>query len=124
MMYEMNFIVMVPYMISNTSQGTLNGQNGFSDLSLDLKGKYGEWVLGPGKFKLGGDLGFSTPLSSYLIDFAPLNLGLGTTNLSYRQMISYKLDKGFYADLRGTYTYRSNIPDIHREFYYDQNNAY
>src|SRR6185295_13385755 len=32
--------------------------------------------------------------------------------------------KGFYVDLRGSYTYRSNIPNIHRDFYYDQGQAY
>jgi hypothetical protein len=59
-----------------------------------------------------------------LIDFAPLNIGSGTTNLSYRQLLSYKFNKGFYVDLRASYTYRSNVPNIHRDFYYDQGSAY
>src|SRR5262245_24257021 len=80
--------------------------------------------MGPGKLKLGGNIGFSTPLSHYLIDFAPLNLGMGTTNLSTRQMAAYQLDKGFYVGAKGVYTYRSNVPDIHGDFYYDQGHAY
>jgi hypothetical protein len=121
---RLNVIVMLPYVVTNASQGTLNGQNGFQDIYLNVKAKYAELKLGPGKFKIGGNLGFSTPVSHYLIDFAPLNIGTGTTNISYRQLLSYKLNLGFYFDLRGTYTYRSNVPNIHRDFYYDQGSAY
>lgn len=121
---RLNLIFAVPYMWTNASQGTLNGQHGFQDLMLDVKGNYAHWQLGPGKLTLGGDLGFSTPLSSYLVDFAPLNIGLGTTNLSYRQFVNYKLDKGFYVEARGNYTWRSNIPNIHRDAYFDQGNLY
>jgi hypothetical protein len=122
---RLNVIIMLPYLITNVSQGTLNGQSGFQDISINLKGKYGEWTLGAGTFKLGGNLSFSTPVSGYLIDYAPLNLGSGTTNLSYRQLISYKLEKGIYFDGRATYTYRSNVNDINRGgFYYDEGEAY
>ena len=121
---RLNVIVMVPYMFSNASQGTLNGQSGFSDIAIDVKGKYGEWDLGPGKLLLAGDIGFSTPISHYLIDFAPLNLGLGTTNLLYRQLITYKLNKGFYIHARGAYTFRSDVPDIHRDYYYNDGSSY
>jgi len=119
-----NIIVMLPYASTKASQGTLNGQAGLQDISLNLKGKYLERKAGPGKLLVGGALGFSTPVSKYLVDFAPLNLGAGTTNLSYRQMLNYQLDKGFFTSLRANYTYRSNIPSIHRDFYFDQNQAY
>lgn len=121
---RLNVNVMLPYVITNVSQGTLNGQNGFQDIYLNVKAKYAELKLGPGNLKIGGNLGFSTPVSHYLIDFAPLNIGSGTTNISYRQLLSYKLNKGFYFDLRGNYTHRSNVPNIHRDFYYDQGHAY
>ena len=121
---RINFIAMLPYVMTNVSQGTLNGQSGISDISLDVKGKYADVELGPGKLHIGGDIGFSTPVGNYLIDFSPLNIGNGTTNLSYRQMFKYKLDKGFYADLKGNYTWRSNIPSIYREFYFDEGEAY
>lgn len=121
---RLNLIVMVPYVITNPSQGTLNGQHGIQDLYLNLKAKYAELKLGPGKFKIGGNLGFSTPISNYIIDFAPLNIGSGSTTFSYRQLLSYKFNKGFYVDARASYTYRANIKNIHRDFYYDQGAAY
>lgn len=121
---RLNFIAMAPYVTSHASKGSLNGQSDFQDLSLHLKGKMVEFKIGPGQFNLAGTLGFSTPMSKYLVDFAPLNVGNGTTNLSYRQMFNYQLDKGFYIGAKANYTYRSNIKNIHRDFYYDQGNAY
>lgn len=121
---RLNFILQLPYVVTAASQGTLNGQNGLQDIALNIKGKFAELRLGPGKLGLGGNLGFSTPVSKYLVDFAPLNLGLGTTNLAYRQLVTYQLDKGFFANLRANYTLRSNIPDIHRDFYFDQGAAH
>ncbi|MFI5134913.1 MAG: transporter [Chitinophagales bacterium] len=121
---RLNFMASLPYVFTNASSGTLNGQHGLQDIYLNVKGNYGEIKLGPGKIRFAGDLGFKTPVSKYLVDFAPLSIGTGTTNLSYRQLVSYKLDKGFYLDLKGNYTYRSNIPDIHRDFYYDQGGDY
>lgn len=121
---RLNLIVQVPYVKTQASQGTLNGQNGFQDISLNLKGKYLETKAGPGTLRVGGNLGFSTPLTPYLVDLSPINLGAGTTNLSYRQILAYQLDKGFYTCAKANYTYRSNIPNIHREFYFDQGNAY
>jgi len=121
---RLNVMVMMPYVITNASQGTLNGQNGLQDISLNVKGKYAELKLGPGHLKIGGNLGFSTPVSHYLIDFAPLNIGPGCTEISYRQLFTYQFNNGFYAHVRANFTYRSNVPDIHRDFYYDQGSAY
>ncbi|MCS6917556.1 MAG: hypothetical protein RMK52_09055 [Chitinophagales bacterium] len=122
---RINLIVMLPYVRTNASQGTLNGQSGFSDLSLNLKGNYANIPIGSATLLLGGNLGFSTPVSSYLIDYMPLSIGWGTTNLSYRQMAKFRLNAGWYVDGKVNYTWRSNIKDIHRgSFYYDNGNAY
>ena len=121
---RLNFIAMLPYVFTSTSQGTLNGQKGLQDISLNLKGDYANLEIGSGHLKIVGDLGFSTPVSSYLVDFSPLSIGAGTTNWNYRQMLAYTFEKGFYVQAKGNYTLRSNIPDIHRDFYYDDGNSY
>ena len=120
----LNVMVKAPYALTKASSGTLNGQTDLEDLYVHVKAKFCEPKLGKGKIKLAGDLGFSTPLTHYLIDFAPLNCGSGTTNLSYRQIVHYHFDNGFYFGGKANYTYRSNIPDIHREFYYDNGAGY
>lgn len=119
-----NVILMLPWVSTNASQGTLNGQAGLQDISLFLKAVYLDRQIGPGYLVLGGNVGFSMPVSNYLVDFAPLNIGWGTTNLSLRQMASYSTEKGFFVGLKGNYTYRSNIGSIHRDFYYDQGQAH
>lgn len=121
---RVNLIVQAAYGMSSSSQGTLNGQSDLQDLLLNLKGNFADLRLGKGQLRLGGNFGFSTPLTGYLVDFSPLNIGAGTTNLSYRQLVNYQLDNGFYACGKANYTYRSNISSIHRDFYFDQNNAY
>lgn len=122
---RMNLIVMLPYVFTNTNSGTLNGQAGFADLNLFVKGNYGQITVGKGALIFGGTIGLSFPISDYLIDFGPLNIGAGTTNFSYRQLIKYKMDNGFYITPQANFTLRSNIPDIHRgEFYFDDNEAY
>src|SRR5438128_494269 len=50
---RLNVNVMMPYIITNASQGTLNGQNRFQDIYLNIKAKYAELKVGPGKFKIG-----------------------------------------------------------------------
>ncbi|MCY7410197.1 MAG: transporter, partial [Chitinophagales bacterium] len=107
---RLNLIVMLPYIFTNTNSGTLNGQSGISDISLNLKGKFAELTLGKGKIFIAGNLGFSTPVSNYLVDYGPVNIGNGTTNLSYRQMFEYKFDKGLFINAKANYTYRSNVP--------------
>ncbi len=121
----LNLIVMVPYVSTSPTQGTLRGQSGFSDLSVFVKGKYAELSLGTSRLLIGGTLGFLTPISDYLVDFAPLNIGNGTQNLSYRQLVKFQLTSGIYTNATANYTRRSNIASIHRGgFYYDGNEAY
>ncbi|HUM45498.1 MAG TPA: transporter [Chitinophagales bacterium] len=121
---RLNFIAMLPYVFTHPSQGTLNSQHGIQDISLNVKGNYAELKLGSGQLKIVGNLGFSTPVTDYLVDFAPLNIGSGTTNFNYRQMFAYTIKKGFYAQAKANYTFRSNVPDIHRDYYYDDGNSY
>lgn len=122
---RINLIVMLPYVRTNASQGTLNGQSGFSDISINVKGNYANLSLGTSTLLIGGNVGFSMPVSDYHVDFMPLSIGGGTTNLSYRQMAKFRLQQGWYADGKANYTWRSNIKNISRgSFYYDQNNVY
>ncbi|MCS6990628.1 MAG: hypothetical protein NZL95_02065 [Chitinophagales bacterium] len=122
---RINLIVMLPYVRTQASQGTLNGQHGFSDLSLNVKANYAQLALGRSSLLIGGNVGCALPVSDYLVDFMPLSIGGGTVNLSYRQMLKFKLATGFYADAKANYTWRSNIKNVHRGgFYYDHGNAY
>ena len=52
-----------------------------------------------------------------MIDFLPLSIGLGSTNLSARGMIDYRRDH-FTVTGSATYTWRSNVT-IDRSSYFD-----
>ena len=113
---KLNVMASVPYLWNKTSAGTLHEMKGFQDLSIDVKWKPVSVILGPGKFSLFLVGGFSTPLSNYSVDFLPLSIGLGTTNLLGRAMVHYKVGS-FFVRASGAYIWRSNTK-LDRTAYY------
>jgi hypothetical protein len=61
--------------------------------------------------------GISTPSSEYVIDFLPLSIGLGSTNLTGRIMADY-LRNRIFVTASAAYVLRSNV-NIDRTAYYD-----
>lgn len=115
---DLNVIAGLPYVWTKASAGTLHGMNGVQDLSLDLKWRPLHRDLGPGKFSLFLVGGFSTPLSDYVVDFLPMSIGLGTTNLSGRLILDYHHKSKFFITGSTAYVWRSNVK-LDRNSYYD-----
>jgi len=114
---NLNVMASVPYVWTKASQGTLHGLKGFQDLSLFVKWRPLVTSFGENKFSLITIGGFSTPLSNYVLDFLPMSIGLGSTNLMARGMIDYRRGK-FSATGSATYTWRSNVK-LDKDAYYD-----
>jgi len=114
---NLNVMASVPYVWTKASQGTLHGVNGIQDLSIHVKWRPLVKSFGKNQFSLFAIGGFSTPLSNYVIDYLPLSIGLGSTNLSARGMIDYRHDH-FTVTGSATYTWRSNVK-IDQTAYYD-----
>ncbi len=116
---KINMIATVPYVMTKASQGTLHDMKGIQDLSVGVKYNFfnAEWE-GKSKFKTFGVLNFSTPLTDYTPDFLPLSIGMASTNISYRLTTFFKLEQGWFVNLSGAYTWRSNVT-LDREGYYD-----
>jgi len=114
---NLNVMASVPYVWTKASQGTLHGVNGIQDLSIHVKWRPLVKSFGKNQFSLFAIGGFSTPLSNYVIDYLPLSIGLGSTNLSARGMIDYRYDH-FTVTGSATYTWRSNVK-IDQTAYYD-----
>ena len=114
---DLNVMASVPYVWTKASQGTLQGVNGIQDLSVYVKWRPLVKSFGKNKFSLFAIGGFATPLSNYVIDFLPLSIGLGSTNLSARGMIDYRRDH-FTVTGSATYTWRSNVK-VDQSAYYD-----
>lgn len=114
---NLNVMASVPYVWTKATQGTLHGINGLQDLSVFVKWRPLMFSSGKNKFSVFAIGGFATPLSNYIVDYLPLSIGLGSTNLSARGMIDYRRDH-FTVTGSATYTWRSNVK-IDQSDYYD-----
>lgn len=114
---NLNIMASAPYVWTNASAGTLHGMKGAQDLSVFAKWRpmtktWGKNTIST--FLIGG---VSTPLTNYAIDFLPMSIGLGSTNLTARGMVDYK-HRRFTVTGSAAYVWRSNVK-LDRDSYYD-----
>lgn len=114
---KLNVMISAPYIWTKASAGTLHGSKGLQDVSLFIKWKPVIFSFGKDKLSLYAIGGISTPSSDYLIDYLPLSIGLGSTNIITRGMIDYNHNR-FTITASATHIFRSNIK-IDRDSYYD-----
>lgn len=114
---KLNIMVGAPYVWTKASAGTLSGLKGVQDISLFVKWKPITQQFGKNKLSLFLVGGFSTPLTDYVIDFLPLSIGLGSTNLTAKAIVDYQLGK-FTATGSAAYIRRDNVK-LDRTAYYD-----
>ena len=114
---KLNVMVGAPYVWTKASAGTLHGLTGVQDISLFVKWKAVNEKIGKGKIAVFAIGGFTTPLTDYVVDFLPMSIGLGSTNLTARAIVDYQIGK---LNVTGSAAYirRSNVK-IDRESYYD-----
>lgn len=118
-----NFMAALPYVKTSSDGGQLAGVDGFQDLSLALKANIVEKQVGPGKVYglLTGE--FSTPVGSYLSDYAPYSIGLHTNQVTARGIIQYKLDTGPYLRASAAHLWRT-YSKVERDYYYNNGSYY
>ncbi len=120
---KLNVFISLPYISTSASGGQMAGVSGFQDFSVFAKYKIINLEKTSGSFQTFGTVGYSLPATSYLSDYMPLNLGLGTNELSARVIIKYEHKSGLY--LRGSfaYLYRTTT-EAERDFYYADKGIY
>lgn len=116
---RINLLVALPYIWTNASAGTLHGQRGLQDLSVNLKWQPLLQEVGPGKLSAFAVAGFSTPLSHYTPDFLPMSIGLGSTTASLKGIIHYRTHIGAFATVQAGYTRRNNVTLDRTSYYTD-----
>jgi hypothetical protein len=114
---NLNVMASVPYVWTKATAGTLHGMKGFEDLSLVVKWRAHKASFGKNNLSFFAIGGVSTPLSNYVIDYLPLSIGLGSTNLIARGMIDYRRGN-FTVTGSAAYVWRSNVK-LDRNAYYD-----
>ena len=114
---KINVLASLPYVWTKMTGGTLHQMDGFQDVSVAVKWEPYSFKVGKGKLSLFAVGGFSTPVTNYVIDFQPLAIGLGSTNLSGRITADYQQGI-FFATLSSAYVWRSNVK-YDKTAYYD-----
>ncbi len=114
---NLNVLLGAPYVWTKASAGTLHKMTGVQDISAFLKWKAYSRSFGKHHLSAFAIGGVTTPLTNYVIDYLPLSIGLGSTNLIAKGMVDYQYNK-FSATTWLAYVRRSNVK-IDRESYYD-----
>jgi hypothetical protein len=109
---NLNVIVGVPYVWTQTSAGNLKWQKGFQDVSGWLKFRF----INKSGFSLHAIAGGSIPSGNYIPDFLPMSIGIQCRTATARLLASYRHKSGIYMTASGSYIFRSNIK-IDRDSY-------
>jgi hypothetical protein len=108
----------VPYVWTRPSQGVLQGQEGFQDLTIGGKYAFLERSSAKrGALRAIAAVSGSLPLSDYTPDFAPLSIGTQSRRLSGRLTLNYQMSSGLYVNGSTSYTYRGDVT-LDRPYYY------
>ncbi|MEO6188148.1 MAG: hypothetical protein ABIO82_05525 [Ginsengibacter sp.] len=114
---KLNVMIGASYVSTKSSAGTLHNSRGVQDLSLFIKWKPVIYSFGKNKLSVFFIGGFSTPLTNYQIDYLPLTIGLGSTNITGRTIVDFQ-HRRFTVTASAAYLRRSNVK-IDRTAYFD-----
>lgn len=120
---KFNIIASLPYIQTEASRGQMVGASGLQDFGIFVKYQPYELKKESGSLATFISGGFSLPVSSYLSDYMPFSLGLGTQELSFRGILKYEHKSGIY--LRGSYAYlHRSTTEAERDYYYADGSHY
>ncbi len=123
---KLNLYVGLPYVKAESSEvtgGHLAGVSGLQDVLVGLKYQLINAQSSTGTFSLFPSITFSTPVSNYLSDYQPYSLGLGTSEINWRLMAHYKLNKGIYTTIGAVHVWRG-YTEAERDYYYNNGSFY
>lgn len=120
---KINLIAMLPYVATEASGGTQQGQAGLQDLSVSIKAELMRKRIGSGHFNLLSNVSYATPINKYLSDYAPFSIGSGAPELGLRGIAAYRTDKGLVFRTALAYLKRGQSK-IERDYYYNKGSIY
>lgn len=119
---HLNVLVALPYVWNNTSKGTLHSMGGLQDVSLAIKWKAATIKLNTAKLSMLAVGGISTPMQNYVVDFLPVSIGFGSTNVTARGIIDFQKGR-FFTTATAAFAMRSNT-QLDRTAYYTDHMIY
>jgi hypothetical protein len=116
-----NLMVLLPYVSTHASGGTLPGQKGLQNLTLAAKYRLFETNLGKSSSAVRGFAvaAYGVPVSNYIPDLLPLSIGLHAPRYSGRLTLNYTMKRGLFADATGAYTWRGHVTLDRASYYTD-----
>lgn len=115
---RLNVIGTIPYVWTRPSQGVLQGQRGFQDITLSGKYAFLERTSTKyGSLRAIVVLSGGIPLTDYTPDFQPLSIGSASKRVSGRFTLNYQSDPGWYLNGSTAYTWRRHVT-LDRPYYY------
>jgi hypothetical protein len=121
---RLNVIAAVPYVWTRASQGVLQGQSGFQDITL--AGKYSLFNRPATKYGLLRGIGVVSgglPLTNYTPDFQPLSIGMASKRVSGRFTLNFQSHAGWFLNGSAAYTWRSNVT-LDRPYYFTEDKLF
>ena len=120
---KFNIIASLPYVDTEASRGQMVGASGLQDFGIFVKYQPYELKKESGSLVTFISGGFSLPASTYLSDYMPFSLGLGTQEFSLRGILKYEHQSGIY--LRGSFAYlHRTTTEAERDYYYADGSHY
>jgi len=106
---RLNVLATLAYVKTHASQGTLRDMSGLQDLSIGVKYNFARIKNDAYTFKAFGVVSFATPVTDYTPDYLPLAIGSASKRFNYRLNAYFRLEQGWFANVSGGYTWRSNV---------------
>jgi len=120
---KLNVFVSLPYVSTEASAGQMVGVLGIQDFGIHAKYQILTIDKLSHAFKIFVAGGYSLPASSYLSDYMPFSLGLGTNEFSLRGVLYYEYQSTIY--LRASYAYlHRTTTEAERDYYYADGSYY
>lgn len=114
---KINVIASLPYVWTKATGGTLRGMEGLQDVTLGVKYNFFTNKTEKSTLKFFGALAYSMPVTDYTPDYLPLSIGTATKRLQWRLNTYFRLEQGWFANVSGGYTWRSNV-ELDRQAHY------
>jgi hypothetical protein len=107
---RLNLIATIPHVGTDASQGVLQGQHGWQDLSLAVKFRVHTWRFERlGALSVFGVPVWGMPLTDYTPDLQPLSIGLHSMRVGGRSTVNLQTNRGWFLNATGAYTWRGTV---------------
>jgi hypothetical protein len=121
---KLSLFAMLPYVRTESSQGTLHGMRGFQDLTVAAKYRVLKTPFtGQGTLSAFVGAAAAVPLTDYTPDFQPLSIGSASRRFSGRFTVAFESHDAWFISTSAAHTWRNKVT-LDRPAYYTDGQLY